>query len=377
MSDPEHTPTHRASTPATTNGKQHRQAARIELKMLQWGSDLNRANLEGLRLPPSDSAYNPAADAGLLPEAARELADILRREDVQRLAADYAAADQKATVAQARFNANHQWEVRAATAAAIIGALFLSPLGEAVSGPSRTMALVAQYAALATAIILGLWVSRIGALDTWREARFAAEDLRTGLFRAVLKPAAPAALPWQLAYFEERLFRPQLEYFRKKTDQHRAALDRTSRWNWLGAGMLGVIFVIGVFSAVTLLQSYGVPIWGWLADAASIAKPFDHPRVFLALGVVASTLQNVATMRAQISLSGRNAERFAMLADRFKHLAETELPNARTAATICDTAAVSSFTEAVMRELDAEAKAWRDVRGAIRPLSKMPWRKGR
>jgi ABC-type multidrug transport system fused ATPase/permease subunit len=349
----------------------------MEAKMVQSVADRHRTHPEGLQLPADDGAYNPAADAGDLPEAAKDLASILRGEDVQRLANDYAAADQKASVAQARFNANHRWEVRAATAAAILGALFLSPLGETVSGPSRAMALIAQYAALATAIILGLWVSRIGALDTWREARFAAEDLRTGLFRAILKPTTPAALPWQLAYFEQRLFRAQLEYFTKKTDQHRAALNRTSRWNWLGAGMLGMIFVIGVLSTVTLLQSYGVPMWGWLADAASIAKPLDHPRVFLALGVIASTLQNVATMRAQISLSGRNAERFAMLADRFKQLAETELPSARQAAAQGDLAGVNSFTDSVMRELDAEAKAWREVRGAIRPLSKMPWRKER
>jgi ABC-type multidrug transport system fused ATPase/permease subunit len=330
-----------------------------------------------LQLADHAGAYLPTADAGLLPEAAQDLAAILRSENVRRLAVDYAVADQKATVAQARFNANHRWEVRAATAAAIIGAMFLSPLGDGLPDNWRSTGLFLQYTALATAIIIGLWVSRIGALDTWREARFAAEDLRTELFRTILRPAAAATLPWQLSYFEERLFRPQLEYFAKKTDQHRAALDRTSRWNWLGAGMLCVIFVIGVLSTVTLLQSYGVPMWSWLSNAANIAKPLDHPRVFLALGVIASTLQNVATMRAQISLSGRNAERFSMLADRFKQLAQTELPRARQAAAIGDVAGVTTFTESVMRELDAEAKAWRDVRGAIRPLTKLPWRKQR
>ena len=97
--------------------------------------------------------------------------------------------------------------------------------------------------------------------------------------------------------------------------------------------------------------------------------------MLLALGVIASTLQSVATMRAQISLSGRNAERFAILATRFKELGENELPCARAAAAAGDRAGVNTFTDKVMNELDAEAGAWRDVRGAVRPLSKMPWRR--
>ena len=141
--------------------------------------------------------------------------------------------------------------------------------------------------------------------------------------------------------------------------------------------MLAAIGAIIFLSAVSVLQSYGVPMPKWLSDLTALGKPLDHPRVLLALGVIASTLQSVATMRAQISLSARNAERFAILATRFKELGENDLPRARAAAAAGDRAGVNTFTDKVMKELDAEASAWRDVRGAVRPLSKMPWGKKR
>ena len=340
-------------------------------------SDVISATPVDLTLPPAGDTYDPAADADRLPDAAKGLADILQGQEVHRLAADYAVADARAVAAQAHFFTMHRWEVNAATLAAITGAVFLSPLGDQLSGLWRSIALVFQYTALAAALGLGLCASWLGTLDTWREERFAAEDLRTELFRAILKPAGTAILPSQLAYFVERLFRPQLVYFKHKTDQHRAELETTSMWKWFGAAMLAVIATIGTLSFVALLKEFGVQVWGWLVDLAIVTKPLDHPRVLLALGVIASTLQNVATMRAQISLSGRNAERFSMLADRFKQLAEMELPRARQAAELGDGAGVRRFTDAVMREMDAEAKAWRDVRGAIRPLGKVPWRKDR
>jgi hypothetical protein len=70
-------------------------------------------------------------------------------------------------------------------------------------------------------------------------------------------------------------------------------------------------------SFCSVLHVRGVPLWLWLAQLAQLTTPFDQPRILLALGVIASTLQGVATMQTQVSLSQRNAERFALLRLRF------------------------------------------------------------
>ncbi len=320
--------------------------------------------------------YEPHSDAKRLPAEASALAAVLKSTAISDLAVAYANADKTATRAQAQFARTNRWEVRSATAAAIIGALFLSPLGDIIDGEMRSVALGLQYLALLVSIILGLRASRVGALDSWRDARSHAEDQRTALFRGILKPDVTGALLWQLEYFVKGLFQPQLDYFERKTAQHRASLSKTSRWRWLGLSMLVLMGALVVFSAVPLLHTLGAPIPLWLLEIAAFAKPVDHPRVLLALGVIASTLQGVATMRAQISLSERNAERFAILAAQFKDFGQNGLPQARAAAATGDRGTVLALTESVMTELDAEARAWREVRGTVRPLRKMPWRRG-
>jgi ABC-type multidrug transport system fused ATPase/permease subunit len=335
-----------------------------------------RAHSEGyaLHLPPAPDGYDPQGDVKWLPVEAGALADILASPAVAQALEQFTAADRAALQAQAQFGRLNAWEIRAATAAAIIGALFLSPLGDRVDGALRTAALGLQYAALASSILCGFRAGRLGPLDRWRDARAAAEDRRTGLFRAVLASPVPAALPWQFGYFSDRLFEAQRRYFESKTRQHRDTIAVTANWSWLGLSVLITIGLIGLLGAINWLSTQGVPLHPRLSDLARLAQPFDQPRSLLALGVIASALQTVATMRAQVSLSQRNAERFSILAARFSHMAAVDLPKARAAAATGDRAGVHEFTDRVMFELDAEAHAWRDVRGIVRPLRK-PWQR--
>ena len=73
--------------------------------------------------------------------------------------------------------------MRTAAAAALIGVVFLSPLGDLADS---TAGLVVQYVALLVSIGLGLWGSHFGTLDKWRKARERAENQRTELFRDIL-----------------------------------------------------------------------------------------------------------------------------------------------------------------------------------------------
>jgi ABC-type multidrug transport system fused ATPase/permease subunit len=335
---------------------------------------LAHSEVYALQLPPAPDGYDPQGDARLLPAEAEALASILTGPAVAQALQQFTVADSAALRAQAQFGRLNAWEIRAATAAAIIGALFLSPLGDRVDGTLRSAALGLQYAALATSVLCGFRAGRVGPLDRWRAARAAAEDSRTGLFRAVLAPAASAALPWQLGYFTNRLFDAQRQYFERKTRQHRDALAVTANWSWLGLALLVTIGLIGLLGAINWLYARGVPLPPRLLDLARLAQPFDQPRSLLALGVIASALQTVATMRAQVSLSQRNAERFSTVAARFSQMAAIDLPKAQAAATAGDRAGVHEFTDRVMFELDAEAVAWRDVRGIVRPLRK-PWQR--
>jgi hypothetical protein len=168
------------------------------------------------------------------------------------------------------------------------------------------------------------------------------------------------------------LLQSQLNYFALKSAEHQAALGATARWRWFGSAMLGLMGLISTLSFCSVLHVRGVPLWLWLAQLAQLTTPFDQPRILLALGVIASTLQGVATMQTQVSLSQRNAERFALLRLRFNRFATEDWPKAKAAALAGDQQAVQQFARRVTDELDDEARAWAEVRGVVGRAQRQP-----
>jgi hypothetical protein len=260
--------------------------------------------------------------------------------------------------------------VYASLTATAIGAALLSPLGDYVTGMARHAASAAQGLALATAFVLSLVSSRAGAVHTWRDARMRAEQQRTNLFRALLAARGPAVLPCQLGYFVAGLLDDQLGYFNSKVKQHGAFLAGIARWRYVAYAALAVIAAVTGLSVVQQLAAHGIEIPAWLAAAAAVVHPAEQTRLLSALGVVAAMVQNIATLRSQLSLAERNVERYSVMATRLQRLRDSELGDAEAAARAGRHGEVVAFAERVMTDLDIEASAWAQVRGTIAPPRK-------
>lgn len=328
-----------------------------------------------LGFKPATYPYAPAADARRLPAEAAALGEVLAAETPNAIAAAYAALDRGAIHAQARFQRLIDWEVRSTLLATVIGAALLSPLGDWVLGIAKPAALAVQYAALAVSIWLGIGSARLNALDVWRQARVQAELKRTDLFRALLENQGPAPLPWQLAYFTTGLLDDQRDYFTKKINDHKAFLAENARWRWVAHGALLAIAALTVASFVLAAKGQGLPVPDWLTAGAKAVWPSDQARLLLALGVVVAMVQNIATLRGQLSLAQRNVERFAIMSTRLTRLKSDALGPAQAAAARGDHAGVIAFAQRVMADLDDEASAWAQVRANVKPEQKR-WGRG-
>ena len=133
-------------------------------------------------------------------------------------------------------------------------------------------------------------------------------------------------LPLQVEYFVKGLLEPQLANFEHKTAQLREAVSHRSHWRWAGILALVLIGAVGGPSALRLLApAFALSLPPWFLD---LTQPLEHPRVLLALGVAASTLQGLATCRLQALLTERKAVHSTIVAHRLKAWRDFKLPGA-------------------------------------------------
>jgi hypothetical protein len=302
-----------------------------------------------------------------LPDRAAALKTLIGRDEILQTAQKYHAADLRAVAAQMRFVRMGRVTAYTGFLAAIIGGLLLY-FGSAE--PTRTLYFLLealQFGLLAISLLGSLALYTLKPFRTWRQERGEAEWERVSLFARIMSGrtdnADPLQLPLQLECFRRYLLEDQLKYFKRRGPQHRRAV----RWA-LALRLLALALLL--LAAVPLLAK--IP---WLPDWARAALawfPIEGPGVpemYALGGLVGGALQGLLAALAVISLSERNADKFARMAERLQAYAETRLPEAREAAAQGNGLVVGEFARQIACDLAAEASEWVAVQEALASIT--------
>lgn len=325
---------------------------------------------------PDDWRLDPLRDAAALPAAAADLARILRDPALADTIASYRTADSTALYAQSRYRRLATTAAMTSFAAVLLGTatLLALPIGlppallSTATGAQAVLVMVSLMAALANG-----WLRPF---EAWQSARAEAENHRIAIFNAV-STAAPAptenpahVLGLQLEYFRRYQFDVQRDYYQRRSRSHGQSAARSRIWRI-------VALLLVVAGGASLLWSLRGQSWlpdvfrgvlGTLPERGELGQ-----RLFLALGIWASALQNLLSSLALITLDERNAARYSVTAENLEALAGRALNEARAAVASADgvaaRAAVTSFVALVHDQISSEHREWIALRKVAPELS--------
>ena len=306
--------------------------------------------------PAKDWRLRPLEHAATLPYDAQPLKVVLQSPAVQNIMSTFVADDAAAVAAQAVYKRAGHWGLKLATAAAIIGALFLLPFETWFGDTARSVALAAQFVALAGAMAASRYLIWKRPFDTWMKARGRAEIARVALFDAVIAADGPVTpneiplLPLQLEYFRRYQLSVQRNYYSGQGSKHQSAAGASRAWQLLSVLVTALASVIIVTGLIDWLVATHVPLPDPVSRAADWIKAWRPPwsdRALLAAGIVSSALYSFASSRSLMNLDERNASRYLTNAENLQYLTETGLDAARVAAADGRPEEVNRFVQSV------------------------------
>jgi hypothetical protein len=282
---------------------------------------------------------------------------IWARPEFEAKLLEFEAADALAIKAQAHFRAMGRLALTASTTGALIGAALLLPKWLIEWLPPGLIGIV-QTAALGVAVALIGLLTATKRVNTWMGERAKAEQLRSGLFRMLVDAAPPSdadprlATSQKLELLDAAHIRHQLGFFDKQGAKFR---KQSSRWTPLriaGYALFGVVALLAVPLVANVLIWFGVRVpvvselYGWLVT-------HEADRWRLAAATIASSLLTHASARSAMDQDTRNADLYALTAEKVRTLLAKRTPDVAT-----DEVALSQHFDNLQRVLDAEHFAW-------------------
>lgn len=293
---------------------------------------------------PDDYIIAPSEHAERYRETAPDLADVLRRSEIQVSAERFEELDARALEAQTRFTSLSNRARSAVFWAGISAAVLLatgafSPLlTELVT---RAFLLVSMAAGALASALAAAWIRaiRTGALlERWMTRRAEAETERLRFFELVTRAEGVSEPLLQLEYFRRYQLDVQRTYYRKRGADHRAEGDRKLSRSGTAMALGG-----GASALAGVLAASLEPYWAGLAAFG------------LAGQAVAARLEN----EEATSQSRRNAERYERTSLALDRLFG-ELDRMRHAMAAGNREVLSAYVESVHQQLSLEHRQWLD-----------------
>ncbi|MFZ4809631.1 MAG: hypothetical protein ACOYLQ_20440 [Hyphomicrobiaceae bacterium] len=325
---------------------------------------------------PDDWRLDPLRDAAALPAAAADLARILRDPDLADAIAGYRTADSAALHAQSRYRRLATTAAMTSFAAVLLGTATLLALPIGLPPAVLSMATGAQALLVVVSLMAALVNGWLRPFEAWQSARAEAENYRIAIFNAVsTADAAPGEIPGhvlglQLEYFRRYQLDVQRAYYQRRSRSHARSAARARAWRV-------VALLLVVAGGASLLWSLRGQSWlpeafrgilGALPDRGELGQ-----RLFLALGIWASALQNLLSSLALITLDERNAARYSVTAENLETLAGRTLDEVRAAVASADgvvaRVAVTNFVGLVHDQISSEHREWIALRKVAPELS--------
>lgn len=331
----------------------------------------------------TDWRLRPDEHARSLPAAAGALKRVLERPEIDRIMREYMENDAAAGIAQARYKRIGRLGLYAATAATLVGAIFLLPI-ERWLAPVRPFVSVIQVGALIAAYFASRWLMSTRPFDAWMKTRAKAENARAALFDEVMRAPGGdaregevALLPLKLEYFRRYHLDTQRRYYRGRGAQHKAAVWRNNKWLGASFWLTLASILLGVVAFVLVAQQSGLKL---PAAVTSLLGEWDWVplnRIILALGVVASGCYGLGVARSLMDLDERNASRFETTAANLEFLSGDGLAKARHDAALEHEREVLEFVDRVQQQISSEHREWVILSGSERDPDKLQYNTAR
>jgi hypothetical protein len=312
-----------------------------------------------------DWRLNPKRDASTLPAAAETLRERLLSPDTQQLMDRYQSADTQAISAQNKYKKLAWLAAMAGFAGVLLGttALIASQFG--LPRYVLTISALTQAFLVIVSIVAALLNASLQPFQTWQQQRAEAENSRISFFDDVahIPPRDGEAhrmnLALSLEYFRRYQLDVQHDYYARRGAQHQINARRAHRWRIIAL----LLVIAGTASLLWSLKEQS-----WLPDIGRQAldqipdRTELGQRLFLALGIWASALQNLLSAFSLISLDERNAGRYLTTAENLAALKAEPLEEARKAIkeqSIEDaTRLVRDFVALVHDQISSEHREW-------------------
>jgi hypothetical protein len=297
--------------------------------------------------PDRDWKIEPTFHSQQYAQSAPQLTQLLEGSKAQAYAQRYEELNRKAIESRDKFKrifSNANWSI---FLTATLGALLL--IGSGLSslagdylpeGRLTTFIWALSILGIVSSALATMWISQITGKKLsrrWASQRASAEAKRMAYFKTVLEEAGtePREQLLVFEYTRRYLLDNQLDYFRDRGKQHKAASDRA-------ANVSSIALMLS--SILTGLASILVAVTG---------KP--HYSVIAGVGVIATAASALAKERSRVHLDRINAERYQKAYDLLWERS-LELDDYREQIDTGDARAAIRFFEPIFMALEADHK---------------------
>jgi dsDNA-binding SOS-regulon protein len=293
---------------------------------------------------PDDYVIAPSEHAERYRGSAPELADVLRRSEIQVSAERFEELDAKALEAQSRFTklsnrARNAVFWAGISAAALLATGAFSPL---LSEPAtKALLLISMAAGAVASALAAAWIRSIrtgSLLERWMTRRAEAETDRLRFFELVTRAEGVGEPLLLLEYFRRYQLDVQRTYYRDRGAAHRLEADRKLSRSGTAVALGG-----GASALAGVLAASLAPYWSGLA----------------ALGLVGQALASRLENEEATAQSRRNAERYERTRVTLDKLF-AELDRVRQALAAGNREVLSAYVESVHQQLSLEHRQWLD-----------------
>ena len=310
----------------------------------------------GSSQPDDDWILKPDQHADLLPDEAAPLVAILRNSKINTIITKYKDADKKAIHAQKKYKLFSKFGISSASAAALIGAVFLFLKSSSDPGTFlyklgenyESLILSAEAIAIALTALFSYLLKHNKYFLKWMNQRAKAETERIRLFEIVCLHKCPEPnknncielYQLQLEYFRRYQLEVQLRYYKGRSEQHEKAASK--------------------------LISVGGGITFFIVLATAMTSIFDNGEIIAALvliGIAAPVILSAHGNLKLINQDERNSLRYANTYGRLLEL-EGNLSDIRNKISNGDRDELIEFVSTVNNEISVEHREWIKIQDA-------------